>query len=50
MTVIVLFGSRQEASKMAPVVRRLKETAELDVDMCGSAQHREMLDRSAFAV
>lgn len=30
---------------MAPVVRRLRKTAGLEVDVCVTAQHREMLDQ-----
>lgn len=45
MRVLVVFGTRPEAIKMAPVVHRLKETAGLEVDVCVTAQHREMLDQ-----
>ena len=45
MRVLVVFGTRPEAIKMAPVVRRLKENPVLDVDVCVTAQHREMLDQ-----
>ena len=39
-----MFGTRPEAIKMAPVVHALK-TAGLDVRVCVTAQHREMLDQ-----
>lgn len=45
MKVLIVFGTRPEAIKMAPVVHRLKETTGLKVDVCVTAQHREMLDQ-----
>lgn len=45
MKVLIVFGTRPEAIKMAPVVHRLKATPGLDVDVCVTAQHREMLDQ-----
>jgi UDP-N-acetylglucosamine 2-epimerase (non-hydrolysing) len=45
MNILVVFGTRPEAIKMAPVVRRLNATPGLDVDVCVTAQHREMLDQ-----
>jgi len=41
--VLVVFGTRPEAIKMAPVVHALK--LETDVKVCVTAQHREMLDQ-----
>jgi UDP-N-acetylglucosamine 2-epimerase (non-hydrolysing) len=41
--VLVVFGTRPEAIKMAPVVLELKKS--LDVRVCVTAQHREMLDQ-----
>ncbi len=41
--ILVVFGTRPEAIKMAPVVLELKES--LDVRVCVTAQHREMLDQ-----
>ncbi|MDO8963524.1 MAG: UDP-N-acetylglucosamine 2-epimerase (non-hydrolyzing) [Coriobacteriia bacterium] len=44
--VLVVFGTRPEAIKMAPVVARLRERpADFDVLTVATAQHREMLDR-----
>lgn len=43
MKVLVVFGTRPEAIKMAPVVRALK--SKLEVKVCVTAQHREMLDQ-----
>lgn len=45
MKILVVFGTRPEAIKMAPVVHRLKDTPGLEVDICVTAQHREMLDQ-----
>lgn len=43
--VLVVFGTRPEAIKMAPVVRALKAEARIDSRVCVTAQHREMLDQ-----
>ena len=43
MKVLVVFGTRPEAIKMAPVVKVLEKN--LDVRVCVTAQHREMLDQ-----
>lgn len=43
--VIVVFGTRPEAIKMAPVVNALKQSKHLNVEVCVTAQHREMLDQ-----
>lgn len=43
--VLVVFGTRPEAIKMAPVVKALKGAAEIDARVCVTAQHREMLDQ-----
>ncbi len=51
MTIRALsvFGTRPEAIKMAPLVRRLARDARFDAQVCVTAQHREMLD-SALAL
>ena len=41
--VLIVFGTRPEAIKMAPVVHSLKET--MDVKVCVTGQHKEMLDQ-----
>jgi len=41
--VLIVFGTRPEAIKMAPVVKTLD--TQLDVSVCVTAQHREMLDQ-----
>lgn len=43
--VLLVFGTRPEAIKMAPVVKALKNTPEVDARVCVTAQHREMLDQ-----
>jgi len=45
-TILVLFGTRPEAIKMAPVIRELQARSALLVIVCVSAQHREMLDQA----
>lgn len=45
LRVMCVFGTRPEAIKMAPVVSRLRETPEVDLTLCVTAQHREMLDQ-----
>ena len=41
----VLFGTRPEAIKLFPVVKRLQSEDTIDVTVCVTAQHREMLDQ-----
>ena len=43
--VLVVFGTRPEAIKMAPVVKACKARPELEVKVCVTAQHRQMLDQ-----
>ena len=43
--ILIIFGTRPEAIKMAPVVCRLRESAGTEVLVCVSAQHRQMLDQ-----
>lgn len=43
--VLLVFGTRPEAIKMAPVYEALKATPGLDVRLAVTAQHREMLDQ-----
>lgn len=44
-TVLLVFGTRPEAIKMAPVVAALRASALLDIKVCVTAQHRQMLDQ-----
>lgn len=44
--VMIVFGTRPEAIKMAPLVRKLQEkTNEIQTIVCVTGQHREMLDQ-----
>ena len=43
--VLLVFGTRPEAIKMAPLVLELQSRPELDVEVCVTAQHRQMLDQ-----
>ena len=43
--ILIVFGTRPEAIKMAPVVNRLRLCAGVEVFVCVSAQHRQMLDQ-----
>ncbi len=44
-TVLVIFGTRPEAIKMAPVIERLRRSPGIELRVCVSAQHRQMLDQ-----
>ena len=50
--VMVVFGTRPEAIKMCPLVKELKSREKLDIVVCVTGQHREMLDQvlDAFEV
>jgi UDP-N-acetylglucosamine 2-epimerase (non-hydrolysing) len=43
--VLIVFGTRPEAIKMAPVVGALQKNNLFDARVCVTAQHREMLDQ-----
>jgi UDP-N-acetylglucosamine 2-epimerase (non-hydrolysing) len=42
---LIVFGTRPEAIKMAPVVKRMQENFSGEVRVCVTAQHRQMLDQ-----
>ncbi|MBR0552092.1 UDP-N-acetylglucosamine 2-epimerase (non-hydrolyzing) [Sphingomonadaceae bacterium LXI357] len=42
---MVVFGTRPEAIKMFPVVNALRDTGEVEVRVCVTAQHRGLLDQ-----
>ncbi len=45
-TILVIFGTRPEAIKMAPVIKLLHHCRDLfDVKVCVTSQHRQMLDQ-----
>ena len=44
--IIIVFGTRPEAIKMAPVVNELKKrSGQVDFRVVVTAQHRDMLDQ-----
>ena len=43
--VLLVFGTRPEAIKMAPLVKKFQENSEFQTMVCVTAQHREMLDQ-----
>ncbi|MCB5950764.1 UDP-N-acetylglucosamine 2-epimerase (non-hydrolyzing) [Enterococcus sp. BWT-B8] len=43
--VLLVFGTRPEAIKMCPLVNELKSRKKLDIKVCVTGQHREMLDQ-----
>lgn len=43
--ILLVFGTRPEAIKMAPVFHRLKDNNHIDVRVCVTGQHRQMLDQ-----
>lgn len=44
--ILLVFGTRPEAIKMAPLVKALqKDTAHFEARVCVTAQHRQMLDQ-----
>lgn len=45
MKVLVVFGTRPEAIKMAPLVHALAKDEHFNSRVCVTAQHREMLDQ-----
>ncbi|MEM9649719.1 MAG: UDP-N-acetylglucosamine 2-epimerase (non-hydrolyzing) [Bacteroidota bacterium] len=42
---LIIFGTRPEAIKMAPLVKEFLQTDEFETKVCVTAQHREMLDQ-----
>ncbi len=45
LKTLVVFGTRPEAIKMAPLVAALKNSTQIDTRVAVTAQHREMLDQ-----
>ncbi|MCZ2127084.1 MAG: UDP-N-acetylglucosamine 2-epimerase (non-hydrolyzing) [Anaerolineales bacterium] len=45
MKVLSVFGTRPEAVKMAPIVKRLAGESQIEARVCVTAQHRQMLDQ-----
>jgi len=47
--VVVAFGTRPEAIKLAPILKALEASERLQAITCVTAQHREMLDQALAA-
>ncbi len=45
MQNLIIFGTRPEAIKMAPLVKEFKKHSSFETKVCVTAQHREMLDQ-----
>lgn len=45
MKVLLVFGTRPEAIKMAPLIQAFKANSAFDARVCVTAQHRQMLDQ-----
>ncbi len=45
MKLLLVFGTRPEAIKIAPLVKALRQSPKIDVKVCITAQHRQMLDQ-----
>lgn len=43
--VLLVFGTRPEAIKLCPVLRRLRDCPDFETKVCVTAQHRDMLDQ-----
>lgn len=43
--VLLVFGTRPEAIKMAPLVKTFEKESSIETKVCVTAQHREMLDQ-----
>lgn len=50
--IMLVFGTRPEAIKMCPLVNELKNRKSIEVQVCVTGQHRQMLDQvlEAFSV
>ena len=42
--ILIIFGTRPEAIKMAPLIKKINESDHFSVKICVTAQHRGMLD------
>jgi UDP-N-acetylglucosamine 2-epimerase (non-hydrolysing) len=45
LRLLIVFGTRPEAIKMAPLIKELQKSSKLQVKVCVTAQHRQMLDQ-----
>lgn len=46
MRVLVVIGTRPEAIKMAPIIKKIQKTSGVSVTVCLTAQQREMVDQA----
>ena len=44
MKALVVFGTRPEGIKMAPIIKELKNCENVELLTCITSQHRELLD------
>ena len=44
--ILVVFGTRPEAIKLAPVCRKLKEASMFELYICNTGQQREMAEKT----
>jgi UDP-N-acetylglucosamine 2-epimerase (non-hydrolysing) len=47
--VLTVFGTRPEAIKLAPVIKRLQDASGFESVICATGQHRQMLDQVLHA-
>jgi UDP-N-acetylglucosamine 2-epimerase len=45
LCVLIIFGTRPEAVKLAPLIKVMKRDERFDLKICVTAQHRQMLDQ-----
>ena len=45
LKILIVFGTRPEAIKMAPLVQALQAAEDIEAHLCVTAQHRQMLDQ-----
>ncbi len=43
--ISIIFGTRPEAIKLAPIILKLRKHPEIECNVCVTAQHREMMDQ-----
>ena len=43
--IMLVFGTRPEATKMCPLVNELKRREDFETVVCVTGQHRQMLDQ-----
>ena len=48
MKVVVIAGTRPEAIKVAPIVLELRKRHEIEVLLCNSGQHKQMIEETFF--